>query len=94
MTDENVLEILKIISHPTRIEILRRINAHREDESVTCSCVLDGMDISQSTFSHHVSELVQVGLLSAKAQGRFNMLTINRELWDEFQKKLSSAIFG
>ena len=94
MTDEKVLEILKVISHPTWVEILRRIKAKQCESGATCSLVWDGMDISQSTFSHHISELAQSGLIKGTSQGRFMMLEVDEEVWNEFQKNLGSAIFS
>ena len=94
MGEEKVLEILKVIAHPSRVEILRRIKAHEAQGMVTCSCVLDGMDISQSTFSHHVSELSQCGLVTVKAQGRYGLLSIDQAVWEEFQGQLGKAVFG
>jgi len=92
--EEKVLEILKMISHPTRLEILRRIHAMESGPMVTCSCVQEGMEISQSTFSHHISELSQSGLVTVKAHGRFGLLSIDHEVWDEFQKMLGLVVFG
>ncbi len=83
-----------MISHPTRLAILRRIQAMELQGEVTCSCVLDDMEISQSTFSHHITELSQSGLITTKAQGRFNYLAVNREIWEEFQNKLTGVVFG
>ena len=92
--DDKVLEILKMISHPTRLAILRKIQAMETQGVVTCSCVLEDMEISQSTFSHHISELAQSGLITTKSEGRYNFLAVDREVWDEFQKKLSKVVFG
>jgi ArsR family transcriptional regulator len=94
VSDEKVLEILKMISNPTRMEILRRIKANQSQPGVACSCVLEGMEISQSTFSHHISELSQSGLVVGKNQGRFVYLTIDEDVWNEFQNQLGPAIFG
>ena len=94
MEDEKVLEILKMVSHPTRLAILRRIQAMEQKGEVTCSCVLEDMEISQSTFSHHITELAQSGLIVTKAQGRYNYLAVNHEVWEEFQNHLTGVVFG
>lgn len=83
-----------MISHPTRLSILRRIQAMEEKGEVTCTCVLEDMEISQSTFSHHITELAQSGLITTNSQGRFNYLAVNRDVWEEFQKKLTNVVFG
>ena len=95
MTDEKVLEILKAISNPTRLEILRRIRSgSTENNPTTCTCVLEGMEISQSTFSHHVSELVQSGLVIGESQGRFVHLSVDENVWDDFQSHLGKVVLG
>jgi DNA-binding transcriptional ArsR family regulator len=94
VTREKVLEILRAISQPSRLEILRRIQNTDAEDGVTCTCVLEGLDISQSTASHHISELAKVGLITMKTQGRFSLLTVNRALWDEFQENLGKSVFG
>jgi DNA-binding transcriptional ArsR family regulator len=94
MSDDKVLEILKVISHPSRVEILRRIKARGTDGSATCSSVLEGMEISQSTFSHHISELCDAGLILANNQGRFVYLSVDDQVWEEFQSSLGKAVFG
>ena len=94
MDDDKVLEILKLISHPTRQEILRRIRSLEGETGATCTSVGEGIEISQSTFSHHISELAQSGLITANPQGRCTLLSINDGVWKEFQNKLGSAVFG
>lgn len=89
-----MLEILKVISNPSRLEILRRIKDSNDEAHVTCSCVLEGMDISQSTFSHHVSELVGAGLVRSQNQGRFVLLYLDEDTWTDFQSSLGKTVFG
>jgi len=94
MTDERVQEILKVISNPTRMEILRKVRAGQGEEGLPCSCVMDGIGVSQPTFSHHISELCQSGLLVGRNQGRFVYLTVDDEVWTDSQASLSGAGFG
>jgi ArsR family transcriptional regulator len=94
VTDVKVQEILRVISHPSRLEILRKIQSLQAGAEVTCSCVLEGMEISQSTLSHHISELVQSGLVVQKPQGRFTLLSVDRALWNDFQQNLERAVLG
>ena len=93
MTEEKVLEILKAISHPSRVEILAAVRAKQDASGATCNSVLNCLNISQSTFSHHISELIQTGLVVGKSQGKFMMLSIDENVWEEFHQKLGQAIF-
>ncbi|TGP57108.1 ArsR family transcriptional regulator [bacterium M00.F.Ca.ET.159.01.1.1] len=51
---------LAALSHPSRIEILKRLSA-----SACCSCreVVDHLDLAQSTVSQHLKILVEAGLV-------------------------------
>ncbi|TPI41684.1 winged helix-turn-helix transcriptional regulator [Mesorhizobium sp. B3-1-9] len=55
---------LAALSHPARIEILKRLSASR-----CCSCreVVDHLDLAQSTVSQHLKILVEAGLVSFEA---------------------------
>ncbi|TGP21649.1 MULTISPECIES: metalloregulator ArsR/SmtB family transcription factor [unclassified Mesorhizobium] len=52
------------LSHPARIEILKRLSASR-----CCSCreVVDHLDLAQSTVSQHLKILVEAGLVRFEA---------------------------
>ncbi|CDX41409.1 Regulatory protein ArsR [Mesorhizobium sp. SOD10] len=55
---------LAALSHPARIEILKRLSA-----SSCCSCreVVDHLDLAQSTVSQHLKVLVEAGLVRFEA---------------------------
>ncbi|TGQ11986.1 MULTISPECIES: metalloregulator ArsR/SmtB family transcription factor [unclassified Mesorhizobium] len=55
---------LAALSHPARIEILKRLSA-----SSCCSCreVVDHLDLAQSTVSQHLKILVEAGLIRFEA---------------------------
>ena len=52
------------LSHPARIEILKRLS-----DSRCCSCreVVDHLDLAQSTVSQHLKILVEAGLVRFEA---------------------------
>jgi DNA-binding transcriptional ArsR family regulator len=50
------------------------------------------MGISQSTFSHHVGELVDASLLNRRDEGRFAYLSVNREVWNAFLESLKETL--
>jgi DNA-binding transcriptional ArsR family regulator len=76
------------------MEILRRIRNKECSGAAYCNNVLEGMEISQSTFSHHISELAGTGLITVTSQGRFSHLSVNEETWADFKANLDSALFG
>ena len=90
LTDEQFTKAMRALSEPNRVEILRRVGANACEQGVTCSSVLDQMGISQSTFSHHVSELKDAGLLIGQAEGRLVRLTVNEELLVQVQNAIAN----
>lgn len=79
---------MKALSEPNRLEIVRLVKANVEPEGCSCVSVLNQLDISQSTFSHHVSELRDAGILNGEPQGRTVKLTLNHDLLKEIQEKI------
>ena len=90
LTDEQFTKAMRALSEPNRVEILRRVGANACTQGVTCSSVLDQMGISQSTFSHHVSELKEAGLLIGQSEGRMVRLTVNHDLLTQVQRALAN----
>lgn len=82
MTESEVQAILVALSEPNRVEILRQLA--KKDCEVSCVTILQGMPVAQSTLSHHIKELVGVGLLTHRPEGRTAKLSFNRERFEEF----------
>lgn len=62
---ENIAEILRIVSHPTRLQILYELRGGKK-----CVCqLLSEIPVSQSNLSQHLSVLKLAGLVKDKRQG-------------------------
>ncbi|MFM9874227.1 MAG: ArsR/SmtB family transcription factor [Fimbriimonadaceae bacterium] len=88
LTDEQFILAMKALSEPNRLEIVRIVKLKEGQEGVTCTTVLSELDISQSTFSHHVGELREAQILIAEPQGRTVRLTVNHKLFNQLQQKI------
>jgi DNA-binding transcriptional ArsR family regulator len=66
---------LAALSHPARIEILKRLSASR-----CCSCreVVDHLDLAQSTVSQHLKILVEAGLVRFEADRQRSRYAVDR----------------
>ena len=70
--------LLKVLGHPHRLLIVLRLcekcgTARQRDEDAYAACVGDlaaGLDIAPSTVSHHLKELRQAGIISARRSGQ------------------------
>ncbi|KQZ94267.1 ArsR family transcriptional regulator [Mesorhizobium sp. Root157] len=67
---------LTALAHPTRIEILRHLSAHR---SCCCGQVVERLDLAQSTVSQHLKILVAAGLVRFEADGQRSRYAVDRE---------------
>ena len=66
---EELASAFKVLSDPVRLRLLSLISAH---DGETCACELvDLLDRSQPTISHHLSVLHDAGLLSREKRGRW-----------------------
>lgn len=66
----------KTLGDPNRLHILKLV-AQQED---ICACtLLDELDVSQPTLSHHMKLLRDCGLVHARKSGRWMHYTLNHE---------------
>ena len=73
--DEKFLNMMRALSDPNRLSILRILKGKR-----LCSCqILKDMDISQPTLSHHMSILLDAGLVKTIPTGRWYDYEIDEE---------------
>ena len=82
--DEKFLSMMRTLSDPNRLSILRILKGRR-----LCSCqILKDMAISQPTLSHHMSILLDAGLVRTIPTGRW----YDYEVDDEALRFLESYI--
>ncbi len=66
---EVLADAFKVLADPVRLRLLSLIAAH---DGETCACELvDVLDRSQPTISHHLSVLFDAGLLAREKRGRW-----------------------
>jgi ArsR family transcriptional regulator, arsenate/arsenite/antimonite-responsive transcriptional repressor len=85
MAEELATEF-KALSDPVRLRLLSLIASVPEGE--VCACDLTApLDRSQATVSHHLSTLVQAGLITREQRGKWAWFTINPDR-SEFVKSV------
>ena len=94
MDSATFAKIQKALAEPKRMEILEHIRELNSGGGITCSTVLARTGVSQSTFSHHVSELADAGLVSGVKDGRTMLLSVNQPLIEEYLEELKTKILG
>lgn len=74
-SEDKVIEILKIMSDPSKFEILKMI----KDEALYGQQIAKAMDLSTATISHHTSKLIDHGLLEVKAENNRVFYKANKQ---------------
>ena len=86
--DQQLALISKALADPKRFEILQQIAS--SPKPPTCTCVRDFTGLSPATVSHHLKELETAGLIQIERSGKFAYLTLRREAWNAYLKRLSA----
>ncbi len=86
--DRQFTLITKALADPHRFEMLQQIASAKD--APTCTCVRDALDLSPATVSHHVKELSTAGLIDVQREGKYSMLTLRRDVWKAYLKRLSA----
>lgn len=67
---EELAAVFKVLADPARLRLLSLVAASETGEACACDLV-DPIGRSQPTVSHHLSMLVEAGLLSREKRGKW-----------------------
>ncbi|OFE16836.1 transcriptional regulator [Humibacillus sp. DSM 29435] len=67
---ERLARSFKALGDPTRVRLLSLIAASQSGEACVCD-MTDVVGLSQPTVSHHMRQLVDVGLVTREQRGRW-----------------------
>ncbi|MBF7018046.1 ArsR/SmtB family transcription factor [Staphylococcus durrellii] len=85
MSYKELSMILKVLSDPSRLEILDLLSCGE-----LCACdLLEYFQFSQPTLSHHMKSLVDNELVTARRNGNKNMYQLNHEFLDYINQNLN-----
>ncbi|TFH20803.1 MAG: transcriptional regulator [Acidimicrobiales bacterium] len=92
LTDDQATELaaaLKVLADPVRLRLVSIIATSPTGE--VCACDLpDSLDRSQPTISHHLTLLVNAGVLEREQRGKWAWFRLLPERLDELAAVLSS----
>jgi ArsR family transcriptional regulator len=87
LTDRQLSLIARALADPRRYEILQRIG--RYACACACSDIRSCLPITAATFSHHMKELENAGLIDAQREGKFVNYTLRRDVLQAYLDRLS-----
>ena len=73
-------EVAKMLSHPARVAILRRLARSKE---CICGELVDDLPLAQATISQHLKELKSAGFISGEVDGPRSCYCLDREVFQE-----------
>jgi ArsR family transcriptional regulator, arsenate/arsenite/antimonite-responsive transcriptional repressor len=88
LTDREVTRIARALAEPRRLQILKQIGSC-EAGSLTCRLILEQQDIAPATLSHHLKELESANLIETARDGKFVLVSVNRDVLRAYVQQLS-----
>ena len=86
MDTNQVSLICKALSDLNRLRIIQLLTYGDQ-----CGCeLLDQMQITQPTLSHHMKTLEGCGLVSSQKKGKWNHYSLNCDQWTSFRDYIES----
>lgn len=86
MTREEVFQICKAMSDANRLRVIEMLTTGEK-----CGCdLLEELQVTQPTLSHHMKVLADCGLVSSYKEGKWQHYSINCERFREFKDHINS----
>ena len=93
MPEDNYVKytkILKILADPKRLKIVEMLSCQE-----LCACdILEEFKITQPTLSHDMKLLCDVGIVTARKEGKWSYYSVNREILVDFYEGMGSILVG
>lgn len=87
MDNKSIERISKALGDPYRLQIIEAIKSSQD--WLACSAIVSMFNLSQSTVSHHMKQLVDADLLVAEKEGRCTRYQLNNGVFTDYISFLS-----
>ncbi|MGF6906912.1 ArsR/SmtB family transcription factor [Fusobacterium sp. PH5-44] len=85
---ENMAKLFKALSDPNRIYILEKLKIGE-----ICACkILEELNISQPTLSHHMKILSDSGIIKSRKEGKWHYYSFDENNCVELKKILNNIL--
>lgn len=87
---EELAEIFKILSDPTRLRLVQLLSEHKG--SLCVNALAHCLGVSQSAVSQHLRVLRQAGLVQGQRQGAFVHYSLNEDGLEGYKDKVLQTL--
>ena len=88
MSYKDDVKLIKALADENRLEIIRML---RDGEK--CGCIiLEKLNITQPTLSHHMKVLIEAGVVTARKEGKWQYYSLVTENIEEFQELIHQIL--
>ncbi|MBA4336165.1 transcriptional regulator [bacterium] len=84
--NKSVLSLLKALGNPIRLDI---INCLIPGESCVCR-IFEQLELPQNLVSHHLAVLREIGLITARKEGKWVLYSLNRSCFVQLKNLFES----
>ena len=84
MNEQKAANVFKAFCDENRIKILEMLKTGEK-----CACkLLEELNVTQPTLSHHMKILCECGLVKSRKEGKWHHYSMNTEMWNTFSHYL------
>lgn len=88
MNETNVALICKALGDANRLKIVQILTGGEK-----CACkLLEELEITQSTLSHHMRILAECGLINTRYEGKWSYFSLNCETVTDFREFIGTLV--
>ncbi|MGN0292115.1 MAG: ArsR/SmtB family transcription factor [Lachnospiraceae bacterium] len=88
MNNKEIATMFKALADENRIQILKLLK-----EGEKCAChILEEMNVSQPTLSHHMKILCDAGIVTGRKEGKWMHYSISKEAYSKVKESLEELI--
>lgn len=91
LSEDQAQLIAKALADPRRYQILKYLG-HQDQAPAACGSVLECVEITPPTLSHHMKELETAGLVEATRKGKYVSYLLRRDVLEAFCERLKSDL--
>jgi len=84
---KKVEKISKALGDESRLKILKAVQSHTG--KLECSTIMEFLNLSQPSISHHVKKLVEAELIEPQKEGRHYFYSLNQKVLDDYINKIN-----